>query len=58
MLRSLLLCKKGGITGSRRRAWGLGQGGLRDLVENGMRVLKGRGADPFRPGFLPLPFGP
>lgn len=49
MLRSQLLCKNGGITESQRRGWGLEQGGLRNLVENGMRVLGGRGANPSHP---------
>lgn len=48
MLRSLILFKNGKITGLRRLAWALRQGGLRDLEENGMRVLGGHGADPFR----------
>lgn len=41
-----------------RQAWGLRQGGLRNLVENGMRVLGGCGAHSFHPDSFSCPLDP
>lgn len=58
MLRSQLLSENGGITESQRRGWGLEQGGLRNLAENGMRVLRRSRCQPISPVSFSCPLDP